>query len=267
MSAAAAIVFSGQSSSHPHYVIAAVYVQDLPCHSARHVREQKERGIGDLILVDVAAKRRVVSHVLQDDREARDAGRGERSNGAGRKSVDANAARPEVVGQVADAHVERGLGHAHNVVARDYALASQVGEREYASLSPLHQRRGVPGDGRQGVNADLLRQLKALARGGEVLAVEVLLLREGDAVNHEVEAAEAFSDLREYRLYLGILRHVALQDERVRKRGRELARVLFDPLALVGEGDARAFLGGAAGDGPGQAALVGDSEDYSGLSV
>jgi hypothetical protein len=109
--------------------------------------------------------------------------------------------------------------------------------------------------------------VKAVAGGGEVLAVEVFLEGVGDAMNHEIEAAEPVFHLREDRLDLVVLRHVALEDERVLERGCQLAGVLFEPLALVGEGDPRPLLRRAAGDGPGEAALVGDSEDYSCLSV
>jgi len=85
-------------------------------------------------------------------------------------------------------------------------------------------------------------------------------------VHEHVElAAEDVAGLAEDALEVAVGAHVARGDERRADRLRELAHVLLDPLALVGEHEARAALGEAPGDRPRDRAAVGDAEDEPAL--
>jgi hypothetical protein len=63
--------------------------------------------------------------------------------GTGADGIDADAARPEVGGEVAHARFQRRLGDAHDVVVLDHALAADVAERDDRALAALHQRQSL----------------------------------------------------------------------------------------------------------------------------
>ena len=78
--------------------------------------------------------------------------------------------------------------------------------------------------------------------------------------------AEGLPHLAEDTLEVLVGAHVAGGHERRVHRLRELAHALLDPLALVGEREARAALGELLRDRPGDRAAVGDPEHETALS-
>ena len=58
---------------------------------------------------------------------------GQGVHGAGADGVDANLARAEVVGEVADRRLKRGLGHAHDVIVGHDARGAEVGHGDDAA--------------------------------------------------------------------------------------------------------------------------------------
>ena len=70
------------------------------------------------------------------------------------------------------------------------------------------------------------------------------------------------------RCHVVVRAHVALGDERARRRSRPArGRCLLDPLALVGEREPGALVGEPLRDRPGDRALVRDAEDEPGLPL
>ena len=84
--------------------------------------------------------------------------------GPGRDRVHAHAARAELVGEVAHAGLERGLGDGHHVVPREHPLARHVGERDHRAAL-VHQRLGGAGHRDHRVRRDVERGRERLARG------------------------------------------------------------------------------------------------------
>src|SRR5262249_38167230 len=82
----------------------------------------------------------------------------------------ADAAGPEVRGEVAHRHLERGLGHAHHVVMRHHALAPEVGQGHDAPALRRYDGGDGPGQGGERIRGDVLGDAVAFARGVEELA-------------------------------------------------------------------------------------------------
>ncbi len=86
-------------------------------------------------------------------------------------------------------------------------------------------------------------------------------------MHEQVEpAAEGLAHLAEDALEVLVGADVARRHERRAHRLRELADVLLDPLALVGERELRALVGEPLRDRPGDRALVGDAEHEPALA-
>ena len=86
------------------------------------------------------------------------------------------------------------------------------------------------------------------------------------AVDDEVEAAERRVDLLEHPRDLRVVGDVERQDQRIGQAFGQLADVFFEPLALVGQRDARAGRRGRLRDGPGDRSFVGDADDEAGFA-
>ena len=80
-------------------------------------------------------------------------------------------------------------------------------------------------------------------------------------MDEDVEpAAEGLADFAEDTRDVLVRADVALRDERARDGLGEVAHVLLDPLALVGERDLRSLLGEPVRDPPRNRAPVGDPQ-------
>ena len=106
------------------------------------------------------------------------------------------------------------------------------------------------------------RHPEAVAWRVDEASFEILGGRECHRVDEDVEAsAERVRNLGEDTGDVVVRAHVALGDERARDARGEVAHVLLDALALVGEGDRRSLVGEPLRDRPGDRALVRDAED------
>ena len=131
----------------------------------------------------------------------------------------------------------------------------------------LHERLGQPRGADERIGGDVEREPEAVARRVREAAFEVARVGEGDGVDEEIElTAEGLPDLREHALEPFVGADVALRHERARDRLRQLADTLLDPLALVGEGEARTSASELLRDGPCDRAAIGHAEDEPSLS-
>ena len=107
------------------------------------------------------------------------------------------AALAEIGGEIADARLERGLGHAHHVVMRHHLLGAVIGEGEERAALP-HQGLGALGERGEGVAGDEERLDEIVLGRVDVAPVELLLVGEGDGMNQEIERAPLLGDRVEH---------------------------------------------------------------------
>src|ERR1700738_1885377 len=81
------------SALQPHDVVPAIDVQHLAGDAARHRRDEKEGGVGDLLQFDVATERGSLGVVVEHRRKTFDAAGGEGVQRAGGDGVHANVLR------------------------------------------------------------------------------------------------------------------------------------------------------------------------------
>ena len=114
----------------------------------------------------------------------------------------------------------------------------------------------------EGVRADVDGHPEAVARRVDEPALEILGSGKRDGVDEDVEpSAKRVANLREHAREVVVGTHVALGDERTVDGRGEIADVLLDALALVGERHARPLVGEALCDRPCDRALIRDAED------
>ncbi len=150
-------------------------------------------------------------HDVEDLREAADLSRAGGLDRSGGDRVDTDAARPQIVGEVSDDRLERGLRDAGDVVVRYDLRSAQIRER--------HDRRVVVQvivqrvhESDERVRRDIQRQGEAVARRVVDRAREIVFLDEGDRVDEDVELAELFGERRARRGERRVVRDVALDD-------------------------------------------------------
>ena len=256
-----------RSGSDPDRVEAAVDDEHLGRDGAAGGTEQEQGGVGHFRCVDGATKRRAIAIRLQDGRESRDARRRERANRPGRDRVDANVLRAEVGGQIAHGRLERRLGDAHDVVVGEHALAAEIRERhDAAAAARCHERRRATRERHERIRADVERHGEAPARGLDERLRQILPLGERRAVHEKIQPAAVAGHGLEHRVDLAVVADVAGQHGDALERRRQLAHVLLEPFAGVGEHDVRALSRGRLGDGPRDRPLVGDTDDQAGLA-
>ena len=156
---------------------------------------------------------------------------------------------PEVARQVARGGLERGLGHAHPVVDGPGDGGVEVHADDARALVRVEVGER-DGERLERERARLERGDRALRRGGEEAAAEGVLGREGDGVQHAVDAAPAVAELA--RDGLEVLRLVDVELEHVGRVGQLLGRPVGQPLgaAEARQHDLGALLLRLAGDLP-----------------
>jgi hypothetical protein len=99
------------------------------------------------------------------------------------------------------------------------------------------------------VTADVVRHAERFARDGvQVIPRQRLARRERDRVDDAVQPVPALAESREQRLDLLVAGHVARIDRIRAELGGESQHTVFHRLALVGEGELRAFAPHGLGD-------------------
>jgi hypothetical protein len=151
---------------------------------------------------------------------------------------------------------------------RHGALAAEVGHRhDRSAAGRLHQRLRRARRRDEGVGRDVDRHPEAFARRVGEAPFEVLGRREGDRVHEQVElAAPGGGDLGEDAVEIGVGAHVARRHQLRPHRGRQLAHVRLDPLALEGERELGPLVREPLRDRPGDRALVRDAQDERALA-
>ena len=219
-------------------------------------------GLADFVDRHVPLERRVVLVPFEDVAEIADAGGRQRPDGPRRDRVAANPTGAQVDGDVADAGLERCLGHAHDVVVRHHLFGAVIGESEQAAAVG-HQPTGPPANGGEGVARDLHRAAKIGQRGVKVAALELVLVGESHRVDHEINAPPHPFELTEDRIQRGAVGDVARQHH----VGTDRLRERFDPFAervpLVGQRQPGTGASHRLGDAPGQRTIVGDPHDQA----
>jgi hypothetical protein len=88
----------------------------------------------------------------------------------------------EILRQITDGAFERGFRHAHDVIVRDNFFSSVVSHGDDAA-TVFHERGRSSAHGDQGVDADVVRNAKALAGGVHEVTLQFLGGGEGHAVH------------------------------------------------------------------------------------
>src|SRR3989337_2247994 len=155
---------------YAHDVEPGVDMKHFACDSAGEVREEIEGCPCDVLLGDVPSKGRLCFDYVEYVLEAADTCRGKCLYGPGRDRVDPYSLWAEVSGKIEGAGLERGLGHAHDMVVVDYLFASIIAHGYHRALPACHQRGGGPGKGYEGERAYVHRELEALPGGRDELS-------------------------------------------------------------------------------------------------
>src|SRR6266513_60484 len=192
--------------------------------------------------------------------EVRDSSRRQRLDRPGGNGVHADSPLPKVVRQIANRRFQRRLGHAHYVVVRNHFLGTVVRQRDHPAASG-HERRGAARYCNQGIDADVMRDAKAFARSVEKGIFQLFRRSKPHAVNQAVQHAVARLQLIEQSRDLIVFRDVAHEPRGARHLGDQVPGFELEPFVLIGNRQPPAGLVQFLGDGPRDAALVGQSED------
>ena len=212
---------------------------------------------------DVAFQRRAGFVVLKHISEAADASRRQRVHRASTDAVDADLVRAKIVGEIAGAGFERGLGNAHDVVVRDDLFGAVVTHADDAAAF-RHERRGGPRQSHQRVSANIVRHPKGLAAGINELAFKSVLWRERYRMQQHMQFAKLVTYRLEYICDLVVFGDVARQDQGVGAKGSyQFLNVFLEPFSLIRECEPRARAIPGLRDGPGDRALVRYAENNS----
>src|ERR1035441_7274054 len=221
--------------SHPHDLIPAVHVKDLAGNGGGAIAGEEQAGGAQILGQDVALALRVVFVVLEHLVEAANAPRGQRVHRAGADAVDADLLRAEIVGEIARAGFEGGLGHTHHVVmGYDFLRAVVAHADDAATLR--HERRSGAGERHQRIGADVVGNAEGLAAGVDEFAFEGFLGRERYRVQQQVQFAKLVAYGLEDAGDLIILGDITRQNQGVgAKRTGQFLHVILEPLALISE--------------------------------
>ena len=191
---------------------------------------------------------------------------GERAHGPRADGVDADALGPEVHREIAHDRLQGGLRDAHHVVVGDHLLGAVVGQREHAAAL-RHERLRGPGERDERVRRDVHGEGEAIAGGVREVPVELLPLRERDAVDEDVERAVARLPGAEHASDVVVALDVARLHEVRADARRERLDPLLDEHLGGAEPHRRALLMERLGDAPCDGVVVGHPEDERLASV
>jgi len=174
--------------------------------------------------------------------------------------MHADSLAAQLVRQVTAARFESGLHRPHHVVARHDLVGAVVTHREQRS-AVLHQWGGEPRHAHERVTGDVHGLLEAFGGAVDERSAQILLRRERDRVEHDVEPAPLLGDSFEHRL-----QHAGRSDvERHEDRRLQLScqRLDVGPGLLVDVGDRQicAQLAKRLRAAVSDRMLVGDSDD------
>ena len=200
--------------------------------------------------------------------EAGDARRGQRPDRPGADRVDPDAVRPEVGREVADRRLERGLGHAHDVVVGDDLLGRRSRSGSGSTTRAWSSGRAP----RASATSEYAMTSRASANPSREVStnspVEVLALGEGQGVDEDVELAVRLAPAVEDALDVVVRLDVARLDEgRADRRRPAAGRACSMRLSTEEKPTVAPSRVEGLGDAPGDRVVVGDPEDQRLLAV
>src|SRR5258708_30712753 len=190
-----------------HDVIAAIDVNSFAGDAGAAGREKEGGGGADFASVHVAAERRAFGVPLEHVAESGNATGGERFEWTGGDSVDTNILGAQVAGEITNAGFERGFRYAHDVVFGNDFFRAEVAERD-DSATFGHERRGGARDGDERIDADVVGNAKAFARGIDEFVFEIFGVGESNAVHEAMQRSVTRFELVEERGDLFIARDI-----------------------------------------------------------
>jgi hypothetical protein len=248
-----------------HNLETGIHVKNISGDAAAQIAAEKDGGVRDFGDVRVAAQRSVFLHEIENLGEILNSAGGNRFDGPCGNGVDADFLRAELGGEVADFGLERGFGDAHDVVIFYDARGAEIGE-SHDRAAVGHEGRKRAGNGDKGIGADVEREFEAVARGFEERLIEIIVICEGEAVDHHVErAAFSFQGFGEV-VNVGLLLDVAGEKTFGAKFVAEFFYYWFGAVVLIGEQECGAFARERLGDGVGDAPFIPNAEDDGGFA-
>ena len=145
-------------------------------------------------------------------------------------------------------------------------VAAVVGERQHRA-AVRHQRGGAPGGLGEGEAGDHHGAHEILARRVGVAALELVLVREGDRVDEEVERAPLLPRASPNTASTEAMSSTSQgMHDFEPTDSRQRLDALAERVALIGEGELGAVRGERPGDAPGDRMVVGDAHDQPALA-
>ena len=247
---------------------AGIDVNRLAGDAAGVIAQQERSGLADFLHRDVAAQRRHRRVQLHHLIEVTDSRRTERLERSRAERVDSETHRAEFVSGIRHRTFQCGLANTHDVVAGDDFLAAQIRQRQDAAAWSENRSRAVH-DGQQAVDADLHRHFEAVAAARDGQSLEVVDRSIRHRVQHKVDGPELFLRDGENVVEVGVILHVAGDEEFRTDRFDEFFDTAFHLrhrrvfVGQVGETHLGPFLVQTLGDRPGDRMIVGDPEDQT----
>src|SRR5207249_77052 len=173
--------------SHAHYLVTAIDVDDLPGDRRGSVAGEKNPSGAELSRIATALQWRAFLIMFQHRREPADSTGGQRLHRPSGNAVYPDFFRTEIVGKIARARFETGLGYAHHVVMRHDLFRPVISHRDDASAVG-HLRRYFTRERHQRVSADIVRDTERFARRAHKIAFQRLSWRECQRMQHQIDA-------------------------------------------------------------------------------
>jgi hypothetical protein len=171
----------------------------------------------------------------------------------------------EILGQVFDRSLQRGLAQAHHVVMRHHLFGAVIGQRQHAAAR-THQRARPPRNGGEGIDRDVHRHQEVRAAGVDIAAAQFVLVGEADGMDHEIQPAPGFTQGFEQGIHACVACDVAFVKEWLAKACRQWLHPLSQRVALVAEGQFRPLRRDGLGNPPGDRPVIGQPHDQAALS-
>ena len=195
----------------------------------------------------------------KDGGEVADASGGEGFEGAGGDGVDADFFRAEVGGEIANGGFESRFSYSHDVVVGEHLFCAVVSESEDGAAFG-HERLCGASERNEGVDADVVGHAEVFAGSSQDI-VYFHIGRESDGVDEDVELAIDVFELLEDGVDVRVDGDVAAEGFGAGEIRGELFGFALETLALIADGKGGAGFGELLGDGPSDAAFVGEAED------
>ena len=147
----------------------------FPRHARGEIGQQVQACPADILDGRVALQRRVQFIPLQDVAEVTNARGSKRLDRPGRDRVDADIVTAKINREILDRRLQRGLGHAHDVVMWDHLFRAIIAQRQHGAAIG-HHRCGALGNGGEAVDGDVHRHQEVVERGVAIAAPQLILV-------------------------------------------------------------------------------------------